>query len=71
MTKAMIIAIVLLLFGGFLYWAYLPDCLRNPKEFWPTLIGMSIGMLLAGIGIRHVNERMRKFAVQQTEDKEN
>ena len=70
MTKVIIIVIVLLLFGGFLYWAYLPDYRRNPKEFWRTLIGMPIGMFLGGIGIPHLNERIRKWAIGKKEDKE-
>lgn len=63
MTEFIIISILIILFGGFLYWAYLPDYRRNPKEFWRTLIGMPIGMLLGGIGFRDLNEQIRKWAV--------
>jgi len=35
-----IVAILLILFGLFLYWAYLPDYKMNPKQFWRILIGM-------------------------------
>jgi len=61
-TEFIIISILIILFGGFLYWAYLPDYRRNPKEFWRTLIGMPIGMLLGGIGFRDLNEQIRKWA---------
>ena len=63
MTEFIIIGVLIILFGGFLYWAYLPDYRRNPKEFWRTLIGMPIGMLLGGIGFRDLNEQIRKWAV--------
>lgn len=63
MTEFIIISILIILFGGFLYWAYLPDYRRNPKEFWRTLLGMPIGMLLGGIGFRDLNEQIRKWAV--------
>ena len=58
-----IISILIILFGVFLYWAYLPDYKRNPKEFWRTIIGMPIGMLLGGIGFSDLNEKLRKWAV--------
>jgi|TARA_R110000751_G_scaffold93861_1_gene183257 hypothetical protein len=61
--KYLIITALIILFGIFLYWAYLPDYKRNPKEFWRTLIGMPIGMLLGGIGFRDLNEKIRKWAV--------
>tara|TARA_R110002012_G_scaffold179482_1_gene345112 strand:- start:322 stop:492 length:171 start_codon:yes stop_codon:yes gene_type:complete len=56
MTEFIIILILVLLFGAFLHWAYLPDYKRNPKEFWRTLIGMPIGMLLGGIGFTDLND---------------
>jgi hypothetical protein len=70
MTEFIIISFLVILFGGFLYWAYLPDYRRNPKEFWRTLIGMPIGMLLGGIGFRDLNEQIRKWAVGQKKEKE-
>jgi glucose uptake protein GlcU len=68
MTEFIIIGILIILFGGFLYWAYLPDYRRNPKEFWRTLIGMPIGMLLGGIGFRDLNEQIRKWAVGERKE---
>ena len=62
-----IITVFIILFGIFLYWAYLPDYKRNPKEFWRTIIGMPIGMLLGGIGFRDLNEKIRKWAVGEKE----
>ena len=56
-----IIIVLIILFGIFLYWAYLPDYKRNPKEFWRTIIGMPIGMLLGGIGFGGLNEKFQKF----------
>jgi len=64
-----IIAILLIFFGIFLYWAYLPDYKMNPKEFWRTLIGMPIGMLLGGLGFIQLNERLRNWAVEKTSKK--
>tara|TARA_B110000093_G_C12699571_1_gene297642 strand:- start:112 stop:330 length:219 start_codon:yes stop_codon:yes gene_type:complete len=58
-----IIIVLIILFGIFLYWAYLPDYKRNPKEFWRTIIGMPIGMLLGGIGFGGLNEKIKKWAV--------
>ena len=58
-----IIAILIILFGIFLYWAYLPDYKRNPKEFWRTIIGMPFGMLLGGIGFGFLNEKIKKWAL--------
>ena len=69
MTEFVIISVLIILFGGFLYWAYLPDYRRNPKEFWRTLIGMPIGMLLGGIGFRDLNEQIRKWAVGEKNEK--
>ena len=69
MTEFIIISILIILFGGFLYWAYLPDYRRNPKEFWRTLIGMPIGMLLGGIGFNDLNERIKKWAVGEKNEK--
>jgi hypothetical protein len=66
MTEFIIISILVILFGGFLYWAYLPDYRRNPKEFWRTLIGMPIGMLLGGLGYSTLNDKIKKWA---TDDK--
>ncbi|MDA0177389.1 hypothetical protein C7H62_0532 [Mesoflavibacter sp. HG96] len=71
MTKFIIISVLIILFGGFLYWAYLPDYRRNPKEFWRTLIGMPIGMILGGIGFRDLNEQIKKWAVAEKNEKEN
>ena len=58
-----IIGILIIFFAIFLYWAYLPDYKRNPKEFWRTVIGMPIGMLLGGIGFGGLNDRIKKWAV--------
>ncbi|WP_179315211.1 hypothetical protein [Winogradskyella undariae] len=69
MTEFIVISILLILFCGFLYWAYLPDYRRNPKEFWRTLIGMPIGMLLGGIGFKDLNEQIRKWAVGEKKEK--
>ena len=69
--KYLIIVALLILFGAFLYWAYLPDYKQNPKEFWRTLIGMPIGMLLGGIGFRDLNEKIRKWAVEETKQRKN
>jgi hypothetical protein len=69
MTEFIIILILVILFVGFLYWAYLPDYRRNPKEFWRTLIGMPIGMLLGGIGFKDLNEQIRKWAVGEKKEK--
>ena len=67
MTEFIIISILIILFGGFLYWAYLPDYRRNPKEFWRTLIGMPIGMLLGGIGFTDLNEKIKNWALKKSE----
>jgi glucose uptake protein GlcU len=69
MTEFIIIAVLIILFGGFLYWAYLPDYRRNPKEFWRTLIGMPIGMLLGGIGFNELNEQIKKWALGEKNEK--
>ncbi|WP_103072303.1 hypothetical protein [Aquimarina sediminis] len=61
--KYIIITGFIILFVIFLYWAYLPDYKRNPKEFWRTIIGMPIGMLLGGIGLKDLNEKIKKWAV--------
>ncbi|NRD24887.1 hypothetical protein HNV10_16655 [Winogradskyella litoriviva] len=71
MTEFIIIAVLIILFGGFLYWAYLPDYRRNPKEFWRTLIGMPIGMLLGGIGFNELNEQIKKWAVGEKNRQQN
>ncbi|RZS93934.1 hypothetical protein [Aquimarina brevivitae] len=65
MNEFIIIAILIILFGAFLYWAYLPDYRRNPKEFWRTLIGMPIGMLLGGIGYTTLNEKIKRWALNK------
>ena len=65
MTEFLIISVLIILFGGFLYWAYLPDYRRNPKEFWRTLIGMPIGMLLGGIGFTDLNDKIKKWALKK------
>jgi hypothetical protein len=69
--KYIIITVLVILFGIFFYWAYLPDYKRNPKEFWRTLIGMPIAMLLGGIGFRDLYEQIRKWAIEDTEKKRN
>jgi glucose uptake protein GlcU len=69
MTEFIIIAVLIILFGGFLYWAYLPDYRRNPKEFWRTIIGMPIGMLLGGIGFNELNEQIKKWALGEKNEK--
>ena len=71
MTEFIIIGVLIILFGGFLYWAYLPDYRRNPKEFWRTLIGMPIGMLLGGIGFNELNEQIKKWAVGEKNREQN
>ena len=69
MTEFIIILILIIVFGAYLYWAYLPDYRRNPKEFWRTLIGMPIGMLFGGIGFNDLNERIKKWAVGDKNEK--
>ncbi|MEP0213902.1 MAG: hypothetical protein ABJD66_11840 [Cellulophaga sp.] len=71
MTEFIIILILIILFGGFLYWAYLPDYKRNPKEFWRTLIGMPIGMLLGGIGFTDLNEKIKNWALKKSKKNNN
>lgn len=66
MMTVIIIILAVLIFGGILYWAYLPDYRQNPREFWRTLIGMPIGMLLAGLGFRELDERIKKWALSKT-----
>jgi glucose uptake protein GlcU len=61
--------VLIISFLAFLYWAYLPDYKRGPQEFWRTLIGMPIGMLLGGLGFEKLNERIRKWAVEKKKDK--
>lgn len=70
MTEFIIIAILIILFGGFLYWAYLPDYRRNSKEFWRILIGMPIGMLLGGIGYKNLYDKIRKWTLSEENKKE-
>ena len=69
MIKYLIIGSLIILFGAFLYWAYLPDYRRNPKEFWRTIIGMPFGMLLGGVGFNDLNERIKKWALDKKNDK--
>ncbi|MDH7448479.1 MULTISPECIES: hypothetical protein [Aquimarina] len=66
-----IITILIILFGIFLYWAYLPDYKRNPKEFWKTIIGMPIGMLLGGLGYTELNDRLKKWATDKSGKEKN
>ena len=70
MTKFIIISILIILFGGFLYWAYLPDYRRNPTEFWRTLIGMPIGLLLNGLGYPKLNDKIKKWALKKNDKAE-
>ncbi|GAA4279169.1 hypothetical protein [Aquimarina mytili] len=65
MTEFIIISILVILFVGFLYWAYLPDYSRNPKEFWRTIIGMPIGMLLGGLGYSTLSDKIKKWATDK------
>ncbi len=65
------IGIIIVLFGAFLYWAYLPDYKRNPTEFWKVLIGMPIGILLGGIGFTEINKWIKKWALKETNKKNN
>ena len=58
MTRFIIISILIILFLGFLYRAYLPDYRRNPKQLWRSLIGMFLG----GIGFEDLNEKLKKWA---------
>jgi len=62
MTEVLTIVVLILLFGAFLYWGYLPDYRRNPQAFWRTLIGMPIGILLGVIGFEALNEKIKKWA---------
>ncbi len=68
--KYIVISILVLLFYWFLYWTYLPDYKRNPKEFLRVLIGMPIGMLLVGIGFHDLNEKIREWAVGKKDSDE-
>ncbi len=68
MLGFIIVTCLIILFGVFLYWAYLPDYKRNPKEFWRTIIGMPIGMLLGGIGLTNLNDRIKKWATSKTQN---
>lgn len=61
-----IIGFLIIFFGLFLYWAYLPDYKMNPKEFWRTLIGMPIGIFLGSFGFNDLNERLKKWVVNDT-----
>ena len=63
MKSFAIITLLIILFGGFLYWAYLPDYKRNPKEFVRTLIGMPVALIFGGIGFKNINERIKQWTV--------
>jgi len=65
--KYVIISILIILFLVFLYWAYLPDYKRDPKEFKRTIIGMPIGMLLGGLGFNELNEMIKRWAMDKGE----
>ncbi len=69
MIEFLIIILLILLFGVFLYWAYLPDYKRNPKEFWRTIIGMPIGMLLGGLGFTKLNDILKEWATNKSRKK--
>ncbi|XLS30541.1 hypothetical protein ACJD0Z_06875 [Flavobacteriaceae bacterium M23B6Z8] len=69
MTGFIILTVLIIIFGGFLYWAYLPDYRRNPKEFWRTLIGMPIGILLSALGYDAWNHKIKKWAVGEKNEK--
>ncbi|MCF1192036.1 hypothetical protein LRR18_10620 [Mangrovimonas sp. AS39] len=71
MTTFLIISVFIILFGGFLYWAYLPDYRIDPKEFWRTLIGIPIGMLLSILGFGALNELIKKWAIKDKDEKNN
>lgn len=60
-----LIIILVIPFAIFLYWAYLPDYKRNPKEFWKTLIGMPIDLFLGGIGLEELNDKIKKWAMKK------
>ena len=64
MIEVFIVLILVFLFAAFLYWAYLPDYRRNRKEFWRTLVGMPIGMIIGGLGYPKVNDRIKKWAIR-------
>lgn len=61
MIKTLLISIVIILFIGFLYWAYLPDYRRNPKEFWHTIVGIPIEIILGGYFATKLYELMEKW----------
>jgi len=65
--KYVIISILIILFLVFLYWAYLPDYKRDPKEFKRTIIGMPIGMLLGGLGFNELNKMIKRWAMDKGE----
>jgi len=66
MFEFIIISILTLLLGVFLYFGYKQDYKRNPKEFMRTLIGMPIGMLLGGLGFRKLDDKIKKWALDET-----
>jgi hypothetical protein len=70
MIEFIIISVLIILFIGFLYWAYLPDYRRNPNEFWRTLVGMPIGMLLNGLGYPKLNDKIKKWALKKNDKSE-
>ena len=51
MIGTVLASLALILFIGFLIWAYLPDYRRDPKDFWWTIIGMPIDLMLNMIGL--------------------
>jgi glucose uptake protein GlcU len=69
MAEFIIITIFIILFGGFLYWAYLPDYKRNPREFWRTLVGMPVGMILGALGFTKLNDQIKKWATENKGEK--
>ena len=64
-----VLSVVVLLMGAFLYWAYLPDYKRNPQEFKRTLIGMPIGMLFSILGLGGLDDRIKKWVHEGTPNK--
>lgn len=69
MNSAILTALLITGVGGFLYWAYLPDYKRNPTEFIRTLIGMPLGMFLGLLGHYSLNEKLKKWAIQEKKER--
>ncbi|WP_417800384.1 hypothetical protein [Tenacibaculum sp.] len=65
--KYLIVSVIIILFLAFLYWAYLPDYKREPKEFKRTIIGMPIGMLFGGLGFNALNDIIKRWAMDKGE----